>query len=83
MLFALLLPLLRRASARTRMLIAAAVVAAGIVLAAVVLLQARVPGYGVLLVRIALLLTLAGLILLGTSIRGYRRDRGRGAGPEQ
>jgi hypothetical protein len=81
MLVALLLPLLRKVSARTRVLIAVAVVTAGLVLAAVVVLQSRVPGYGVLLVRIGLLLTLAGLILLGSSIRGYRRDRGRSAGP--
>jgi hypothetical protein len=66
MLVALLLPLLRKVSARTRMLIAAALVTAGLALAAVVLLQARVPGDGVLLVRIGLLLTLAGLILLGS-----------------
>ena len=73
MLIGFLLPLLRRFRARTRMLISAAVMAAGVALATAVLLQAHARE-NVLLIRLGLFLTLAGLGLFVSAVRASRRE---------
>jgi hypothetical protein len=84
MLIGFLLPLLRRFSARTRMLIAAAVMAAGVALAMVLALQGHAHRETALPIRFGLLLTLAGLGLLVSGVRASRRDRQRqGSDTEQ
>lgn len=72
MLIGSLLPLLRRLSARTRMLTGIGVMAVGLALALSLLLQGHTSG-NVLLIRIGVLLTLAGLALLGSGVRGAHR----------
>lgn len=72
MLIGFLLPLLRRLSARMRMLTGIGVMAAGLALALSLLLHAHASG-NVLLIRIGLLLTIAGLALFASGVRGARR----------
>lgn len=84
MLIGFLLPLLHRFSARTRMLIAAAVMAAGVALAMALALQGHAPRENALPIRLGLLLALAGLGLLVSGVRASRRDRQhRGSDAEQ
>jgi hypothetical protein len=72
MLLGLLMPLLRRFGARTRMLIGAAVMVAGLALVLTLVLRGHAPGGSVLLIRIGLLLTLGGLAPLASAIRRSR-----------
>ena len=71
MLIGFLLPLLRRFRARTGLLIAIAIMAAGLALALTGLLRGHVPGH-VTLIRWGLLLTVAGVALLVSVVRGTR-----------
>jgi hypothetical protein len=73
MLIGYLLPLLRRLSARTRMLTGVGVMVAGLALALSLLLRGHTSG-DVLVIRIGLLFTLAGMALLASGVRGARRD---------
>lgn len=73
MLIGFLLPLLRRLSTRMRILTGTGVMAAGLVLALGLLLHGH-PSGSVLLIRIGVLLTLAGLALIGSGVRGGRRS---------
>jgi hypothetical protein len=73
MLIGFLLPLMRRLSARMRMLTGVGVMVAGLALALSLLLRGHASG-DVLLIRIGLLVTLAGLALLASGVRGVRRD---------
>ena len=83
MLTGLLLPLLRKFSARVRMLAGISVMAAGLALALSLLLRAHASG-SVPLIRVGILLTLAGPGLIVSSVRSSRRDRqGHGSDPEQ
>ena len=75
MLIGFLLPLLRRFSARTRMLIAAAVMAVGVALAMALALQGQAHRENALPIRLGLLLALAGLGLFISGARASRRDR--------
>lgn len=74
MLIGFLLPLLRRFSARKRMLISAAVMAAGVALATAVVLRGPAHRENVQLIRLGLLLTIAGLGLLVSAVRAGRRE---------
>lgn len=74
MLIGFLLPLLRRFGTRTRLLIALAVTAGGLALILTVMLRGHVPS-GAPLIRWGLLLTLIGLALLISGVRGTLRDR--------
>jgi hypothetical protein len=81
MLIGFLLPLLRRAGARTRMLIAVAVIATGLALVLVpLLLRGHGHAANAPLIRYGMLATLAGLGLLVSAVRGGRR---RGGGRER
>jgi hypothetical protein len=71
MLIGFLLPLLRRLSVRTRMLTGLAVMAAGLALALGLLLRGHAAG-SVLLIRVGLVLTLAGLVMFVSGVRGAR-----------
>lgn len=82
MLIGLLLPFLRRFGARTRTIMAVAIMAVGLALAlAVFALQGHpsgaphghAPGADVPLIRIGLLLVIAGLGLLFSGLRGRHR----------
>lgn len=81
MLIGFLLPLLRQFSARVRMLTGILVTAAGLALALSLLLRGHASG-SALLIRVGMLLTLAGLGLIVSSARGSRRDR-QGSDPKQ
>lgn len=84
MLIGFLLPLLRRFSARGRMLIAAAVMAAGMALAAAAVLQGHALREDAQLIRLGLLLALAGLGLFVSGVRASRRvSRRQGIHAEQ
>ena len=84
MLIGFLLPLLRRYSARRRMLISAAVMAAGVAMVMSVVVQGHALRQNVQFVRWGLLLAIAGLVLFVSSVRARRRESSRqGAGPEQ
>lgn len=74
MLIAFLLPLLRRFGTRTRLLIALAVTAGGLALVLTVLLRGHVAGEAPL-IRWGLLLTVIGLALLISAVRGTLRYR--------
>jgi hypothetical protein len=69
MLLGLLMPLLRRFGARTRMLIGAAVMVAGLALVLTLVLRGHAPGGSVLLIRIGLLLALAGVVPFASGMR--------------
>lgn len=75
MLIGFLLPVVRRLSARTRILVAAAVMTAGVALAMALILQGHAHRENVLPIRFSLLLALAGLGLLVSGVRAARRDR--------
>jgi peptidoglycan/LPS O-acetylase OafA/YrhL len=75
MLFGFLIPLLHRFGVRKRTLIAVAVMAVGLALVLAFALQGHAPGRYVLLARFGLLLSVGGLGLLGSSVRGHRRHR--------
>ena len=83
MLIGFLLPLLRRFSARSRMLIAAAVVVAGVVAAALAL-QGHAHRGNALPIRFGLFVALAGLVLFVSGVRASRREnRRQGVDAEQ
>jgi hypothetical protein len=75
MLIGPLLPLLRRLSGRARMLIGAAAMAVGLALVLVLGLRGHPPGESVLLIRVGLLLAVAGPVMFATGVRGDRRGR--------
>jgi peptidoglycan/LPS O-acetylase OafA/YrhL len=77
MLFGLLLPLLRRVGARAQVLIGVVVMAAGLALVLVFALQGHAPGRSLLLVRLGILLAVAGP---ATLVSGVRRGRQIGGG---
>jgi len=77
MLIGFLLPLLRRFSARRRMLIAAAIMAAGLALAATLALQGYAHRENALPIRFGLLVTIAGLGLFVSAVRAIRRESRR------
>jgi hypothetical protein len=70
-----LLPLLRRISGRMRMLIGAAVMVLGLALVLVLALQGHPPGASVLLIRVGLLLAVAGPVMFATGVRSNRHGR--------
>lgn len=74
MLIGFLLPLLRRFSARRRMLISAGIMAAGVALAMAVVLGGHAHRENVELIRVGLFLTLAGLGLFVSAVRASRRE---------
>lgn len=78
MLIGFLLPLLRRFSARGRVLISAAVMVAGLALATAMVMQGHAHRDNVLLVRWGLLLAIIGLGLLVSSVRAFRREQASG-----
>ena len=78
MMIGFLLPLLRGLGARTRVLVGLAVTAVGVALAVVMVLQRHGHSGSVSLIRIGALLTLAGLVLTASSVRGALQSRGRG-----
>jgi hypothetical protein len=82
MLIGFLLPLLRRLSPRVRILAGIAVMAAGLALALSLLLRGHAPG-SALLIRIGLLVTLAGLAQFVSGVRGARRRELRGSDAKQ
>jgi small neutral amino acid transporter SnatA (MarC family) len=75
MLLGFLLPLLRRFTARTRMLIAAAIMTAGVALALALALHGHAHRENALPIRLCVLLALAGLGLLVSGARASRRDQ--------
>lgn len=82
MLIGFLLPLLRRLSARMRLLTGLGVTAAGLALALSLLLRGHASG-SVLLIRVGLLLTIAGLALLASGARGAHRGGPRAGQADQ
>jgi hypothetical protein len=84
MLLGLLIPLLRRLSARIQMLIGAAIMLAGLALVLTLALRGHTPAGSVLLIRVGLLLTLVGLVPFAGGIRhGRLSDQPPGLDSEQ
>jgi hypothetical protein len=75
MLIGFLLPLLRRFSARVRVLTGVAVMVAGLALVLSLALRGHAPGASVLFIRVGFLLTLAGLAQTVSGARAGGRGR--------